>query len=69
MTTYIFRRLLLGLAVLLLVTLIIFTFMRLLPGDPLYLFVDPTTSEDLSIEARQQLMHQYGLDASLPVWL
>jgi peptide/nickel transport system permease protein len=67
MTTYIIRRLLLGVLVLILVTLIIFTFMRLLPGDPLYLFVDPTTSEDLTVEARQQLMHKYGLDSSLPV--
>jgi peptide/nickel transport system permease protein len=67
MTTYIIRRLLLGLLVLILVTLIIFCFMRLLPGDPLYLFVDPTTSEELSVEARTQLLHKYGLDASLPV--
>jgi peptide/nickel transport system permease protein len=67
MTTYIIRRLLLGLVVLLLVTLIIFFFMRLLPGDPLYLFIDPTSSEVLTDEARQQLLHQYGLDASLPV--
>jgi peptide/nickel transport system permease protein len=67
MTTYIIRRLLLGLLVLVLVTLIIFTFMRLLPGDPLYLFVDPTTSQDLTLEARQQLLHKYGLDSSLPL--
>ena len=67
MTTYIIRRLLLGLVVLLLVTLIIFFFMRLLPGDPLFLFIDPTSSEVLTVEARQQLMHQYGLDTSLPV--
>jgi peptide/nickel transport system permease protein len=67
MTTYIIRRLLLGILVLLLVTVIIFCFMRLLPGDPLYLFVDPTTSNDLTPDARQQLMHQYGLDASMPM--
>ena len=67
MTTYIIRRLFLGMLVLILVTLIIFTFMRLLPGDPLYLFVDPTTSEELSPEARAQLLHKYGLDSSLPI--
>jgi peptide/nickel transport system permease protein len=67
MTTYIIRRFLLGLLVLILVSLIIFAFMRLLPGDPLYLFIDPTTSNDLSADARQQLMQKYGLDASLPV--
>jgi len=67
MATYIVRRLLLGIVVLLLVTAIIFIFMRLLPGDPLYLFIDPTTSGDLTPEARQQLMKEYGLDDSLPV--
>lgn len=67
MTTYIIRRLFLGMLVLILVTLIIFAFMRLLPGDPLYLFVDPTTSEELSVEARAQLLHKYGLDSSLPI--
>lgn len=40
--------------------------MRLLPGDPLYLFIDPNSAEDLSPEARQMLMHEYGLDKSLP---
>jgi peptide/nickel transport system permease protein len=67
MTTYIIRRLLLGLLVLLLVTIIIFCFMRLLPGDPLYLFIDPNSAEDLTPEARQMLEHQYGLDKSLPL--
>src|SRR5512139_1828014 len=67
MTTYILRRLLLGLVVLILVTVIIFCFMRLLPGDPLYLFIDPNSAEDLTPEARQQLMQKYGLDDSLPV--
>ena len=66
MTAYIIRRLLLGLVVLLLVSVLIFLFMRLLPGDPLFLFIDPTSTSDLSPEARQALMHEYGLDKSLP---
>jgi peptide/nickel transport system permease protein len=60
------RRLLLGLLVLILVSLIIFFFIRLLPGDPLFLFIDPNSASDLTHEARQALMHQYGLDKSLP---
>jgi len=67
MTAYIIRRLLMGLLVLILVSLLIFFFMRLLPGDPLYLFIDPTSTGDLSPEARQALMQQYGLDQSLPM--
>ncbi len=66
MTAYIVRRLLMGLLVLLLVSILIFLFMRLLPGDPLYLFIDPTSVSQLTHEARQALMHQYGLDKSLP---
>jgi peptide/nickel transport system permease protein len=56
-----------GILVLVLVSVLIFSFMHLLPGDPLYLFVDPTTAGDLEEEARQALMHQYGLDQSLPM--
>jgi peptide/nickel transport system permease protein len=56
-----------GLMVLILVSILIFSFMRLLPGDPLFLFVDPTSANELSSEARQALMHQYGLDQSLPM--
>jgi peptide/nickel transport system permease protein len=67
MTAYIIRRLLMGLLVLILVSVLIFSFMRLLPGDPLYLFVDPTSANELSPEARQALLHQYGLDQSLPL--
>ena len=67
MTAYIIRRLLMGFLVLILVSILIFSFMRLLPGDPLFLFVDPTSANELSTEARQALMHQYGLDQSLPL--
>src|SRR5271157_3354253 len=67
MTAYIIRRLLMGILVLILVSMLIFSFMRLLPGDPLYLFIDPTSTGELSTEARQSLMHQYGLDQSLPM--
>lgn len=67
MTAYIIRRFLLGLLVMWLVTVLIFCFMRLLPGDPLYLFLDPNSAADLTPEARQTLMHEYGLDKSLPM--
>ncbi|OGO07392.1 MAG: peptide ABC transporter [Chloroflexi bacterium RBG_13_57_8] len=63
MTTYIIRRLILGVVILILVTLIVFFAMRLLPGDPLVIFLgQQATSGSLSDEALETLRHQYGLD-------
>ncbi len=67
MTTYIIRRLLLGILVLVIVSILIFLFMRLLPGDPLYMYLDPNTAMDLSPEKRAELMHEFGMDGPLPV--
>jgi peptide/nickel transport system permease protein len=67
MTTYIIRRLLLGLLVLVLVTILIFSFMRILPGDPLYMYMDPNAATDLSPKKRAELMHEFGMDRPLPV--
>ncbi len=67
MTAYIVRRLLLGILVLLLVTILVFLVMRLLPGDPLTLFISQSqmASGQLTMEQLQQLRHEYGLDQSL----
>ena len=67
MTAYIVRRLLLGLLVLLLVTILVFLVMRLLPGDPLTLFISQSqmSSGQLTLDQLQQLRHDYGLDKSL----
>ena len=69
MTQYILRRLLLMIPVAFLVTVIIFTLIRLSPGDPILVFAgeerDPATLD--------ALRHEYGLDQPLPlqyvVWL
>ena len=68
MTTYIIRRLIQAFVVLIVATIIIFCVMRLLPGDPILLFVSQdeytrTTSQE-DIDA---LRAKFGLDKSLPV--
>jgi peptide/nickel transport system permease protein len=67
MIAYIVRRLLLGILVLILVTIFIFLVMRLLPGDPLMLFVAQSQIENISPADLDRLRHEFGLDASLPV--
>lgn len=62
MTKYIIRRLLQGLLVLVLVTIYIFLVMRLLPGDPLTLYIGESEMGDLSPADMAALRHQYGLE-------
>ncbi len=63
MATYIIRRLIHGLVVLILVTLIVFFIMRLLPGDPLIIYVAQTAQlEAMPPEMLDKLRHEYGLD-------
>ncbi len=67
MTTYITRRILLGILVLLLVTIMVFLVMRLLPGDPLTLFISQSqmSSGQLTQDQLNELRHQFGLDKPL----
>ena len=61
MLTYITRRLLQGVFVIFIVTLIVFFTMRLLPGDPILLYVssdEMTESTDAEIEILRQ---EFGL--------
>jgi peptide/nickel transport system permease protein len=67
MTTYIIRRLLQVMFVLILVTIIVFFVMRLLPGDPILMFL---TKEDLGQVTPEQiatLKHEFGLDKPMVV--
>lgn len=63
MTAYIIRRLLLMIPVALLVSIIIFTLLRLTPGDPIRTLLGEEPNPD-TIAA---LRHEYGLDRSIPV--
>jgi peptide/nickel transport system permease protein len=68
MTTYIIRRLLMAVVVLVLVSLIVFFVMRLLPGDPLVIFMGRSAGiSSMSPEQLEYLRVQYGLDKPLMV--
>jgi len=65
MTTYIIRRLIQAVIVLVLITLLVFFAMRILPGDPLMIYI---TQQDISLitpEMEAQLRHEFGLDKNL----
>jgi peptide/nickel transport system permease protein len=64
MTAYIIRRFLMGVLVLFLVTLLVFTVMRLLPADPIVLFVGQGDAGALTPADYDKLRHEYGLDRS-----
>jgi peptide/nickel transport system permease protein len=68
MTAYIIRRLLMAVVVLIIVTLIVFFVMRLLPGDPLVIFMGQQAGTGTMTQ--EQLEHwrvYYGLDKPLIV--
>jgi peptide/nickel transport system permease protein len=68
MTTYIIRRLLMGVLVLFLVSLIVFFSLRLMPGDPVLIYVaGQQGGSSVTPEMLVELRHEYGLDKSIPV--
>ena len=67
MQTFVIKRLLQGLLVLLLLTFIIFLVIRLLPGDPILLFASQGDVSTLDPARIQELKVQYGLDKPLMV--
>jgi peptide/nickel transport system permease protein len=68
MTTYIIRRLFIGVIILLMVTLIVFFAMRLLPGDPLIIFMgQQAASGAMTEEQMESMRQQYGLDKPIMV--
>jgi peptide/nickel transport system permease protein len=68
MTTYIIRRLVLSLITLIIITLIVFFAIRLLPGDPLIIYMgQQAQSQQLTEEGLEQLRIKFGLDKPLMV--
>ncbi len=67
MIAYITRRLIQALFVIVIVSIVIFLLMRLLPGDPLMLFISNNELRNLSEEEYQALEEKYGMDKSLPM--
>jgi peptide/nickel transport system permease protein len=62
MTAYIIRRLLMGVIVLILVTFLVFLIMRLLPGDPLVLYLSENDINNLTEQQLADMRHEFGLD-------
>ncbi len=69
MIAYIIRRLLWGLVVLFLVSLIVFFSLRLIPGDPVLIYAAQLSSGGSSISEEQldKMRVEYGLDKPVPV--
>ena len=68
MGSYIIRRLLQSLIVVFLVTMIVFLLVRLLPGDPILVYVSrDQLSGAVAQETIDALRHEYGLDRPMPV--
>lgn len=62
MSAYIIRRLFVALIVLILATFIVFLIMRLLPGDPILLFLSQDAYSLFTPEELAAAKHEYGLD-------
>jgi peptide/nickel transport system permease protein len=62
MTSYLIRRLCISFLILFLATVGVFLLMRLLPGDPLLVYVNDTELQTLTPENYAQLSHKFGLD-------
>lgn len=67
MTAYIVRRLMQSLLVIILVTFVVFIVIRLLPGDPILLYLSSQQMESLSPEELEETRAEFGLDKPLPV--
>ncbi len=73
MTAYIIRRILIGLMILILVTMLVFLLVRLLPGDPVmrYMaaFAGTSTGQQniMTPEQHDAMMKKLGLDRPIPV--
>jgi len=67
MITYIIRRLIMMLIVLVIVSLLVFLAMRMLPGDPIRMLVTQSEQQEFTEQQIEQLRHEFGLDRPLMV--
>lgn len=66
MTTYIIRRVIQAILIVILVSMAVFLMIRLLPGDPLLIYLNDAELKALSPQEMEALRQQFGLDKSLP---
>ena len=67
MATYIIRRLIQALIILIIVTFVVFIAMRFLPGDPILMVISQQDLAEYTQEYIDQLRHEFGLDRSIMV--
>jgi peptide/nickel transport system permease protein len=67
MQTFIIRRLLQILLVLLVVTMLVFLMVRLLPGDPILMYMSAQNMEIMSQEQIDVIRHEVGIDRNMAV--
>jgi peptide/nickel transport system permease protein len=67
MTTFILRRIILALIVLIIVTLIVFMAMRILPGDPIYMIMTSGDMTNATLQQIEEVRREFGLDKPLIV--
>ena len=67
MRTYIIRRILQGLVVIIITSLLIFVVMRLLPGDPILIYISEEDVQTFTEEDLAALKAKFGLDKPLMV--
>jgi peptide/nickel transport system permease protein len=65
MTSFIIRRLIQTVVILVIVSLIVFLALRLLPGDPLVMLVSQAQLQQFTEEQLELLRHEHGLDKSI----
>jgi peptide/nickel transport system permease protein len=66
-TVFLVRRLIAGIVIIILVSLLVFTAMRLLPGDPILMLITPTEKAEYTEQQADLLRHEFGLDRPLVV--
>jgi peptide/nickel transport system permease protein len=67
MTAYIVRRLIYGVIVFIVVTILVFLAMRALPGDPILIYVVAQDVQHITPEMLAELNAKFGLDKPLPI--
>ncbi|HSW56955.1 MAG TPA: ABC transporter permease [Dehalococcoidales bacterium] len=68
MTTYIVKRLIQAVLILILVTLMVFFVMRLLPGDPLIIYIAQSAAiSTMPVEMLEEMRREFGLDKPIMV--
>ena len=65
MTTYIIRRALVAIPILIGITILVFFFLTLAPGDPVSAFIRPELANNEEI--RKIITERYGLDQPFPI--